>query len=294
MEITICAEDLEKGWVMDLGDLKDVRKGIEAAWDHRVLINSDDPQLETLQQMHELDLINLHVMDVARGHGAALEGSCQYVMDLAAAIVQERTQGRAWVSKVEIWEKGDNRAALLADRPSGDQVFEVMGDIAGRIDRLLGQDYPDILRLSLQRFDGGQNSSLEVLSRGDGVNDALYRLSVGKRTLDHFLQLNAKRLVAVYYFPRGMVPDYFDYNLPGMRHAGYEVSVGESPERKGQQCVRCVANLPKGWITDPMEVSQWINDLVAMSRFMLLSVSERGPSGRLVPENEPFDSEAAA
>lgn len=32
VEITICAEDLEKGWVMDLGDLKDVRKGIEAAW----------------------------------------------------------------------------------------------------------------------------------------------------------------------------------------------------------------------------------------------------------------------
>lgn len=277
VEITICAHELDKGWVMDLGNLKDVRKALEDAWDHRVLINSDDPELPRIQTMHEAGVIDLHVMDVTKGWGAALEGSCQFVMDLCEPIVRTRTGGRAWVSKVEIWEKGDNRAALVREYPENepDGVLKHMRKMSQRIDSLLTREYPDTLRKSLERFNEGQPTAVKVVSRGEGVNDAIYRLSLGGKQLDHFLQLNAKRLVAVYYLPAGMVAEYFDYNLTGMQHAGYEVTLGESPERKGHSCIRCVANLPADWLSNPTEVSQWINDLVAMSRFMILSVSDK-------------------
>lgn len=277
VEITICAHDLDKGWVMDLGNLKDVRKALEDAWDHRVLINSDDPELPQIEAMHQTGVLDLNVMDVTKGWGAALEGSCQFVMDLVEPIVRTRTSGRAWVSKVEIWEKGDNRAALVRTYPEGeaDDVLKNMRKMSRRIDNLLSKEYPETLRKSLERFCQDQDTSLEILSRGEGVNDAVYRFGIGAKQIDHFLQLNAKRLVAVYYLPAGMVAEYLDYNLSGMRHAGYEVTLAESPERKGHKCIRCVANLPADWLSDPTEVSQWINDLVAMSRFMVLSVSEK-------------------
>jgi hypothetical protein len=40
-----------------------------------------------------------------------LESSCQFIFDHTDRIVREASNGRARIVKVEIWEKGDNRAA---------------------------------------------------------------------------------------------------------------------------------------------------------------------------------------
>lgn len=117
VELTFACEELKEGWVLDLGGLKELRKALEEAWDHKTLIASDDPLLADIQALAEKGALAVTVMDVTRGHGPGLEESCRFVADLAAPIVERLAGARVWIEKVEIWEKSDNRAALLLDRP---------------------------------------------------------------------------------------------------------------------------------------------------------------------------------
>ena len=112
-EITIGCDVLdERGWVIDLGGLRDIRKFLEAAWDHRLLVADDDPLLADLRTLEAKGALSLNVMDSTKGWSPALEGSCQYIYDHAQPIVHAASKGRARIVKIEIWEKGDNRAAV--------------------------------------------------------------------------------------------------------------------------------------------------------------------------------------
>ena len=51
----------ECGWVMDFGDLRDVKRWIEGEWDHKVLIAADDPLLSQLQKLEFNNAIILYV-----------------------------------------------------------------------------------------------------------------------------------------------------------------------------------------------------------------------------------------
>lgn len=115
-EITIGCDELdERGWVFDLGALRPIRNFLEDAWDHRTLIADDDPLLPELQALEAKGGIHLNVMDTSRGWSPTLEGSAQFIYDHADPIVREASKGRARIIKIEIWEKGDNRAAKYFD-----------------------------------------------------------------------------------------------------------------------------------------------------------------------------------
>ena len=116
VEITIRAEKLDRAqWVIDLGDLKFVREILSKEWDHRLLVASDDILLDDLRALEEKGALSLNVMDVSRGWGPGLEGSCQFLYDCIDPQLRAKTQGRCRITKVEIWEKTDNRAALVIE-----------------------------------------------------------------------------------------------------------------------------------------------------------------------------------
>lgn len=100
----------DKMWCMDFGDLKWVKKWLEDQWDHRMLIASDDPLLDTWKQLHEADGINLNIMDVTKGHGPGIEASCKFVFDNINPKIKEMTDGRVWIDMVEIYEHEFNSA----------------------------------------------------------------------------------------------------------------------------------------------------------------------------------------
>ncbi|MNH40882.1 hypothetical protein D3C79_1022670 [compost metagenome] len=65
----------------------------------------------------ELDakgIISINVLDVNQGYGPGIEASCKYVYDKFDAEVRKQTQGRCWVSVVEIWEHENNSAIYRA------------------------------------------------------------------------------------------------------------------------------------------------------------------------------------
>lgn len=100
----------EKMWMVDFGGLRGLKSWLEAEWDHRMLIASDDPELATFKQLHEKGVIDLNILDVDAGYGPGIEASCKYVYDKFDAVVRSQTQGRCWVAKVEIWEHENNSA----------------------------------------------------------------------------------------------------------------------------------------------------------------------------------------
>lgn len=99
-------------WVVDFGNLKDVKQKIEEWWDHAVLIASDDPEIETLKELDKNKLIKLTVIDVENGlnWGPGIEGSCKHIFDNITPIIFEKTLGKAWIEKIEIWEHENNSA----------------------------------------------------------------------------------------------------------------------------------------------------------------------------------------
>lgn len=99
-------------WVVDFGNLKDVKKWLEERWDHKTLVASDDPQLDKIKEMDEAGIIDLTVVDVDNGlhWGPGMEGSCKWVFDEVGKIVKDKTFGLAAIETVQIWEHENNSA----------------------------------------------------------------------------------------------------------------------------------------------------------------------------------------
>lgn len=100
----------EKMWMVDFGALRGLKQWLESEWDHRMLIASDDPELETFKDLHDRGILSLNILDVTKGYGPGIEASCKYVYDKFDAEVRAQTQGRCWVESVEIWEHENNSA----------------------------------------------------------------------------------------------------------------------------------------------------------------------------------------
>ena len=110
----------EMNWIMDYGGFKALPKGGESIeelkktgnglkdwmdymWDHTLLIEKDDPQLETFQYMQELGLCHLRVMDRIGAESAA-----KMVYDKFNDVMSRIGGGRVKVVKVECWEAPKN------------------------------------------------------------------------------------------------------------------------------------------------------------------------------------------
>jgi 6-pyruvoyltetrahydropterin/6-carboxytetrahydropterin synthase len=100
-----CSELTKEEWVMDFGGLKDVKAWLEDMFDHTFLAASDDPELETFQRLDASGVIQLRVMP-----NAGMEGSAKFVYDHVNEMVKTKTNGRVWVTKVEVCENEKNSA----------------------------------------------------------------------------------------------------------------------------------------------------------------------------------------
>jgi 6-pyruvoyltetrahydropterin/6-carboxytetrahydropterin synthase len=115
----------EMNWIMDYGGFKALPKGGESIeelkktgnglkdwmdymWDHTLLIEKDDPQLETFQYMQELGLCHLRVMDKIGAESAA-----KMVYDKFNDVMSKSGGGRVKVVKVECWEAPKNSSIYI-------------------------------------------------------------------------------------------------------------------------------------------------------------------------------------
>jgi len=103
----------EMNWVVDYGGFKDtdaeptpgngLKKWMNSMWDHTLLIEKDDPQLETFEVLQELGLAKLVVLEKM---GA--ESCAKLVYDHFNERLALTDGARCRVTKVECWENDNN------------------------------------------------------------------------------------------------------------------------------------------------------------------------------------------
>jgi 6-pyruvoyltetrahydropterin/6-carboxytetrahydropterin synthase len=96
----------ENNWVMDFGGLKDLKTILERTFDHTLVVDAKDPQLNLFKQLAAVDAAQIVIMD----DGVGIEKFAKKVYDIANNFVLTNTNSRVWVTKVEVWEHEKNSA----------------------------------------------------------------------------------------------------------------------------------------------------------------------------------------
>lgn len=96
----------ERNWVVDFGDLKELKKQLQNQFDHTLCIAGDDPLLDRFKELHKLGGCDLRVMP----DGVGIERTAEWCYKAANAYITLRTGGRCRCTKVEVWEHELNSA----------------------------------------------------------------------------------------------------------------------------------------------------------------------------------------
>jgi len=111
-DITFEANELDdRNWVMDFGGLKDLKKTLEHTFDHKLVVASDDPNLELLKQLGEAGIAEVVVLP----GGVGCERFAEFVLKTSDTYVDESTGGRVRVKSVQINESCSNFATCYRD-----------------------------------------------------------------------------------------------------------------------------------------------------------------------------------
>jgi 6-pyruvoyltetrahydropterin/6-carboxytetrahydropterin synthase len=95
----------EMNWIVDFGlfSRNGLKDWLNYMFDHTLLVEKDDPQLESFKVLEELGLCSLRIMDKM---GA--ESLAKLIFDKFTDVFEKTEGGRIMVSKVEVFENDKN------------------------------------------------------------------------------------------------------------------------------------------------------------------------------------------
>jgi 6-pyruvoyltetrahydropterin/6-carboxytetrahydropterin synthase len=94
-----------RNWVVNFGGLKELKNKLQNQFDHTLCIAADDPLADIFQELHDAGGCDLRIMPAV-----GIEMTAKYCFKVANKFVQNMTQGRCKVTKVEVWEHDLNSA----------------------------------------------------------------------------------------------------------------------------------------------------------------------------------------
>jgi len=107
----------ERNWVWDFGGMKRAKGQIDGMnpkewmdymFDHTLLIAEDDPYLEGFKAMDEHGLVKARILPAV---GA--EKFAEYIFNKLQEFINQETEGRVKIAKVEFMEHGKNSAIYI-------------------------------------------------------------------------------------------------------------------------------------------------------------------------------------
>ena len=111
----------DNGFVIDFGDLGWIKHWLNQQFDHTLVLNLNDPELERLRDfllgMAYREPVMLARIVTVPNCGA--EGLAAYVLDFVNAVITERTKKRVYVSRVTVFED-DRNSATICKNIAGD------------------------------------------------------------------------------------------------------------------------------------------------------------------------------
>jgi 6-pyruvoyltetrahydropterin/6-carboxytetrahydropterin synthase len=97
----------DKNWVVDFGELDELKKILQKQFDHTLCVAEDDPLLEGFKSLHTAGGCNLRIMQ-----GVGIEKTSEWCLYTANNYIKTTTNNRCWVEKVEVWEHEKNSAIV--------------------------------------------------------------------------------------------------------------------------------------------------------------------------------------
>ena len=79
-------------------------------FDHTFLASEDDPELELFKELDRKTIVQLRILP-----NIGMEGTAKFVYENVDKMIREKTNGRAWITKVEVKENEKNSAIFTPD-----------------------------------------------------------------------------------------------------------------------------------------------------------------------------------
>jgi len=94
------------GFVVDFSSLKLLEKRLKEQFDHTFLVNKDDPLLNHWKKLHDLDALDLRIMD-----NVGMEFTSKLIWRWANEYLHDKDKGRTCCWKTESKENKSNKAS---------------------------------------------------------------------------------------------------------------------------------------------------------------------------------------
>jgi 6-pyruvoyltetrahydropterin/6-carboxytetrahydropterin synthase len=109
-KFTFACESLDdKNWVVDFGGLKDLKYWLEDHFDHKLVVDINDPAMDTFEELEVAGLASLTILK-----GVGCEKFAEHAFLYADEMVRNMTDNRCWVTEVECMEHGANSGVFYA------------------------------------------------------------------------------------------------------------------------------------------------------------------------------------
>ena len=111
-EFAFVAHDLDAhNWVMDFGSMKPVATWLKENFDHRLIVSTDDPELDTFKMLHEKKLANINIMP-----GVGCEMFATHAFGFCRSYIERAGFApRVHLSRCTVWEHEANSASYSED-----------------------------------------------------------------------------------------------------------------------------------------------------------------------------------
>jgi len=105
-KIWLSANELDdKNWVFDFGSFKELTKTLQKTFDHKLVIDKNDPAKPAFRELERYGAAEIIEMD-----GVGIEKFAHYVFEQTDTYVKFVTKDRVWCEKVEVFEHEKNSA----------------------------------------------------------------------------------------------------------------------------------------------------------------------------------------
>ena len=100
-----------RNWVVDFGDLKELKKKVADLFDHKTVVAEDDPELEWFMKASKLGILDLNVLP-----NVGCEAFAETIYHMAVDYLNEKGYSpRARLVSVEVSEHDGNSALVVAE-----------------------------------------------------------------------------------------------------------------------------------------------------------------------------------
>ena len=95
----------ERNWVVDFGGLKPLKAWLENTFDHKVVLDKEDPHMDAFVELQSKGLAELTLLN-----GVGVEKFAEHAFNFADDLIREKTMGRCYCVSCECAEHGANSA----------------------------------------------------------------------------------------------------------------------------------------------------------------------------------------